>query len=277
MRHGLSLAVCLVSLCHAASGAPTPESDLPKLLRDQAVENTDSQVPSWVLDLPSKMGVRFFIGEYHGFGNKEEALEKAWVSAFVRIGMTQFPEVSLLSSESVETLKSAQYKRKFVMKLEMVDWTGVAEATEFGSPYVSKEGTSGEYTVYRLLRWSESDIEDARKKIKEAKKYEIPPTPEMLSTAEKGLVEAIVKMKKVVRKIATRDSTIGKILGEVKCGVKISDLRKVLGEPDWKSDSFDPRSYRWGTYGVEADPENTFVQYIMPNNGLGIARKICNR
>jgi hypothetical protein len=231
--------------------------------------------PGWLDVPPKKMGYRFFVGETHGVARKEDALEKAWISAFVRIGMTQFPELTRIKTESTETLKDADYKRQFAMSLELVDWTGIAEATEYGSPYIREDEKTGEYSVYRLLKWTDADMERARKTIHAAKRHEIPGAPE---TLEPHLVDAVQKMKSVATTIAEKNSVLTKVFRQVRCGVKIADLRKILGKPDWQSpyDS-EPRTYRWGTFHVEADNQNTFVVYVIPNNGSSIARNVCAR
>ena len=60
--------------------------------------------PKWVSKVPKSELFIYSVGESKGIENKDDALERAWISALLRLGMTQFPELGKLRSESEETL-----------------------------------------------------------------------------------------------------------------------------------------------------------------------------
>jgi hypothetical protein len=214
---------------------------------------SDVPPPAWIRHMPKAPGIHFFVGESQGATRKEDALEKAWVSAFIRIGMTQFPELAIVSSESSETLKSASYERHFVMQLEKVNWQGIREATEYGSPYVDWNADSGNYVVYRLLKWADKEMNAAHGEIKMARMHEIPSSPESVRMNEAKMIHAVRAIQTLNAKVEQRNQLLEKVFGEVKCGVTLSDLVNILGPPD-RSNPYNglivEKEYSWGQFTV---------------------------
>ena len=104
--------ICFVS-CFCTLKADEPPAAPP-------VVPAPPKLPVWVKEIPKKREVKYFLGESLEMQNKEDALERAWVSALFRIGLTAFPETGILKTQSFETLTEADYKREFVMKLELI-------------------------------------------------------------------------------------------------------------------------------------------------------------
>lgn len=228
-------------------------------------------LPTWVKRPPETPGFSFFVGESSELDEKEEALEGAWANSLVRIGMSEFPEVSRVTTRSVETLSEVDYKREFILKLELVDWTGVKEATELGSPFL--ENRNGKWVAYRLIKWSHQNISEARKKIKLDKKFGIPLSPEAMRTRETELVAAVRAIDSLNQRIGDRNKEVWQVLGRIKCGVTVQDLQKILGPPDRTSGlncNLCDQNYFWGNYKVEApDFDHGVVRTITAGNGMG--------
>ena len=93
-------------------------------------------IPPWVYSPPRSATEVYVVGEAKDIEQKDDALERAWVSGLIRMGMTQFPELGALRSESFETLHDANYKRQFVMQLEKISWVGLREVEDRGSPVI---------------------------------------------------------------------------------------------------------------------------------------------
>lgn len=220
-------------------------------------------IPTWVNQLPRAKGQVFVLGEAHDIEKKEDALERAWVSALLRMGMAQFPEVGKLTSESYETLHDADYQRRFVLSLDRISWKGLSETQE---PFVI-ENESG-FTVYRLLKWSQTDISYARKHVRPDVHHALPQSPEATQRVESELIDQVQQIHEVNRKVAKRKIEVGKVLNRLECGVTIEDLKKILGPPDDEDFS----DYVWGTYKVEGVGP---VMTITTNYGNGYRRDVC--
>lgn len=234
--------------------------------------------PGWTEHPPRGGGVRFFVGESRGSIYKEEALEKAWVSALVQAGMTEFPELSQVTSESVEGLRDVRHERRFLMRLERVNWNGLREATEYGSPYLDLDARTGEYTVYRLLKWGERDIDMAKREIAKNHVHTLPIPPELVHREQKRMAEALSTIASINARNAYHNALVEKVMHEVKCGVTVADLMKVLGEPDrynpYNSHILD-KQYYWGQYLVERRGDNPVVATITKEDGRSKPRVVC--
>jgi hypothetical protein len=238
----------------------------------------DVPPPSWIRHVPELPGTRFFVGESQGSPSKEDALEKAWVSAFIRIGMTQFPELAIVSSESTETLKRAAYERHFVMQLEKVNWQGIREASEYGSPYVDWNADAGTYVVYRLLKWRDRDLSAARSEIKLARLHEIPSSPESVRMNEAKMIHAVRAIQALNAKVERRNHLLEKVFGEIKCGVTLTDLVNILGPPD-RSNPFNglivEKEYSWGQFTVGRVADDPMVAVVTRQDEREDRRVVC--
>ena len=206
--------------------------------------------PYWVSKPPAASGYHFFLGESHGSDTREDGLEKAWISAFVRIGMTEFPELSKITSRSVENLRGASFERRFSLRLERVDWSGVKEAKQFGSPYVEYDRVHKKFSVYRLVKWSASDMASAKKQVSRARQFQLPASPEARRFSEDRIVNAVRGLN---QKVGQRNVLLAKVFDEVKCGVTLDDLIAILGPPDRTSPYNSARAekeYFWGEFRV---------------------------
>lgn len=237
--------------------------------------------PTWVLNVPRSQGELVIVGEGRS-ADKEDALERAWYSALLRIGMTEFPELTKLNTRSQETLKGTSYDRRAVTDLQYINWAGIREARDQGSPYVVEN--DGTYLVYRLLRWSNEDVSMAHQSVEaalkaksEASTYTIPDTPESQAADEEVAVTALQKIRKLNRSIKQKDNNFRQIMEEVQCGTKIGDLIKILGEPDRKSEYATPQEYIWGTYSVTSFKSDAGATYSVEENlGQGKKRLVCS-
>lgn len=215
-----------------------------------ALFSTRDDAPPWSRHPPRPSDAYFFVGESHGSRDKDEALERAWISALTRVGITQFPELVQVSTHTTENLASADTEREFTLRLEQVDWSGVREAVDNGSPWVSRND-DGTYTVFRLLKWPYGLMEAARKKMARADRR---PMDRMLR-----------QLKTVNERVDKRDRALKRIFDQVRCGVKVSDLTSILGSPD-SVNPYNPmrveKEYFWGSFRVARVGDNPFVAVI---------------
>ena len=233
-------------------------------------ETLKKEAPIWLTNPPKSDSHFFSVGESRDIENKDDSLERAWISSLLRFGMTQFPELGSLRSESEESLHSANYNRKFVLQLESINWKGISEAEEKGSPYIVYDEVTKTYTVYRLLKWSKKDLAASKAAIRLKKKNEIPSSPEVARKAEEDIISEIQKITALNKKIEARDAFLSKVLMRAKCGVSVDDLTTILGSPDRHDESC---RYFWGTYEVFACKGQ--VDSITPNNGEGRQKSLC--
>lgn len=234
--------------------------------------------PAWVYSLPRDPRFVYTLGEARNLEKKDDALERAWISGLLRIGMTQFPELGSLRSESMETLRNADYKRQFVMQLDRIDWRGLREVEEMGSPFVTFDEESGQFSAYRLIAWARTDIVAAKARISKSRKNTVPDSPEVARKIEEDLVKEVREIRELNRKIGNRDEFVGKILRQARCGVTIEDLFRILGSPDREgayNRSATELEYYWGNYKVTHWKRESTVYSITPNNGGGNMRIVC--
>ncbi len=235
--------------------------------------------PTWVFKTPAADTHVYAVGEAFGAIDKEEALAKSWASALVRMGMAEFPELSQVASSHVESLNGgSSASRGLVLHLERVNWAGLSEVKEKGSPLVYWDETEGAYRAFRLLKWDRAHIEAARALFKKNQPSAIPLPPEMMVREEQSIFEAVTEIQRINFKNSYKQKLYRKVFGELRCGVTIADLIKVLGAPD----RFNPynrivmdKEYYWGDYRVEregADPRITAI--ITQGNGRE-NRKTC--
>jgi hypothetical protein len=275
--------VVLVSLVSCASRPSSKKDDVtakqthrPRNLLLDA--RADVRPPDWIERPPQFPGYHVFIGEAQGAKKKEDALEKAWVSAFLRAGMTEFPELAILSSQSSENLKSSTYERDFVMQLERVNWRGIREVTDYGSPFVNWDSETGTYTVFRLLRWADSDMESARAELKLNRMHEMPASPESVRMDEERMVKAVRAVQAVNAKVDRRNALLEKVFHEMKCGVTLSDLVKILGPPE-RSNPYNglvvEKEYSWGQYTVGRAADDPTIAVVTRQDSSTDRRVVC--
>jgi len=241
---GLSLEASSISL-KTKSITPDIVDDPPIVVKKPA----PGIKPLWVTKLPSDPKFVFVRGESTSSSSKDDALERAWISALLRVGMAQFPELQKLRSNSSETMKAAEYNRYFSIDLEKINWEGIEELTDLGSPYTESDALGESYRVYRLLRWSKKSIADSKASIKRGKVSSIVPlSPEKSLDYENSAIDKIQKIINLKREVVDREQEIKKILEHVRCGMKIGDIINIIGSPDRTSTC----EYFWSTFKVFA-------------------------
>ena len=204
-----------------------------KVLSDQSIKNShhdSNSLPDWVTKLPTRAGIHFFVGESRSSSNKDEALENAMISAYTRFGMTEFPELVQLQTQSVETLHSVDYERSSAVRLEIVDWTGVKEATECGSPYIAKDA-KGNFVVFRLLRWDNDEIAIAHKKIVTAKLHELPPAPAHAQLGKRLSRKVLVNYLNKPEAFQSFSYEQIQDLPKIRVGMKKAEVLALFGAP----------------------------------------------
>ena len=118
--------------------------------------------PTWSTKVPIAPGYIFFWGEGQA-NDTDSAMDRATQSALFRFGQVQFPELTTITSNSIENLKETSYSRSSNSDLQLIDWTGVQESSEHDSPYAVKE--DGTVKVYRLFRWAQSSVVRSQQKV----------------------------------------------------------------------------------------------------------------
>lgn len=242
-------------------------------------------LPIWVKSPPDDSQFVYFVGDAGG-GDKEDVLERAWYSALVRIGMTEFPELTKLRSRSRETLEKASYERNVVINLQYIRWTGIAEAKDKGSPFIYRDPKTKGLAVYRLLKWAKQDVRTAHNAIKQkldtddakTEKFAIPDSPEVAEEQESDAIEAVRKIKALGRGIASRDAELKLVIDNVKCGMTIRQLTEILGKPNGVSSqhSWEQPNFYWGTYQVSIDQAGMgVIKGIKTDLGDGKYRPVC--
>ncbi len=260
------------------SRQPAPSHSLLSRTKLLTPNNDLKLLPSWANRVPAPDTSVYFVGESNGSADKEEALSKAWASALVRIGMSEFPELSQVATSHVETLNGNQSSRGLVLHLEQVNWAGVTEVKEQGSPVLFWDENEGGYRAFRLLKWDRGQMALAHRSITKKKNHSLPVPPEMMVREEQQIVEAVAEIQLINAKNQWKEKLYNKVFSELKCGATIADVIGVLGAPD----RFNPynsvvleKEYYWGNYRVEsqrADPRISAV--ILQQNGKE-KRKSC--
>jgi hypothetical protein len=131
--------------------------------------------PAWVnTGLPSSVSPRAFKAEIRVVGvatdaaSYEEAMEKAWINGLSMMAKTHFPFLIDIREESRETLRSTEFKRDTRLHITNIQWDGLEEDTQAGSPYFeASPGPDGEtrYRAWRLLKWSRAAVSAERKRL----------------------------------------------------------------------------------------------------------------
>lgn len=238
--------------------------------------------PTWVDHPPETKEFFYFVGEAEEAKTKDEALERAWNSALIRVGLTEFPELTEISSESLETLLGSTYKRESVQNLELINWRGVKEAKELGSPFVKYDSKLGTFFAYRLLKWPKSDMlasrVEATKAFQAMKKREtidthpMPRSPEAMTQKEEEMLNILQKLSSVQKAITTKDQLIEKVVSQLRCGVTADDVISVLGQPDEENMT----SLRYGTFFLEKRLFARQIEVVQPKLRFGERKYICN-
>jgi len=224
-----------------------------------------SITPNWVDQVPEATNTIYIVGEGSST-SKEEALDKAWNSALIRMATAEFPELIQLSSKSLETLTGSEFERSTVQNFQLINWKGIKEMKVHGSPFSDFNLKTETYTVYRLLAWSKADVEASKKEANDAlakikasadavvKTYKVPNTPEEAQLEEQVMMDQMMQLKAANLRASSRTGKLSQVMHGIKCGVTIQDLYKLLGAPDKSDDFFDtPSSFgnrSWGQYEV---------------------------
>lgn len=267
------LGVALLASCSGLQGyvryAPRPGGTEPS--------SDPSLRPSWIHDLPQPSDAVQVVGESEAVLSKQEALEDAWANALLRLGLTQFPELSRVESRSIESLKHSDYRRSLTLRFEHIDWTGLQEVSQFGSPYI--ERTGNRYRAYRLLRWKKSAIADSRAQMKRNGLLDLDPP----ALSKRSLTLAHQSVNQLNRETQKRDRELAKIFQDLKCGVTVKNMIALLGRPD-SSNPNNPhilqKDYRWGSFtawrighdpriaAVTRDGRTTPFKVVCPSNWI---------
>ncbi len=261
----LAVPLLLLSSCaNLVSRKPTPTPSLLVRAGVSPARHNAELLPGWVKRPPSEESRAFVVGEAAS-SDKDDAMAKAWASALVRLGMTEFPELSRVGSTTTERLEGGASTRELALHLEQVRWAGLTEAKEMGSPLIYWDEREGNYRVYRLLRWDRARIEEARAHLDGSGRNGLPMPPELQIREEQRITEAVSDIQRINARNRWKDRLYRKVFGELKCGVTIADLIKVLGAPD----RFNPynrvvmeKEYYWGDYRVERRGADTRISSV---------------
>lgn len=218
--------------------------------------------PSWINNLPESKEVIYSVGESNPTDQKEDALQKSWNSALIRIGISEFPELTQLSSKSTETLKNAEFERTAVQNFQLINWKGIHEMKTMGSPFIELDKQTKTFKVYRLLAWKKSDLkaaqEEARASLAKVKDsgepvptYKVPNSPENEQILENAINDNITYMQTVASNIDHINAKVAAVLAATKCGTQMSDLIHALGQPKHVTMGFGSQYvWTWGTFHV---------------------------
>lgn len=239
-------------------------------------------MPPWIDHPPEDHSYVYIVGESIPSKQKEDALQQAWNSALIRLAISEFPELIQLISKSRETLRDSEFERSTIQNFQLINWKGLREMKSLGSPFVSYDEKSGSYTAYRLLTWSLKDRDMAKKEANESldkikksseaivKIYKVPLTPEEAELSELQISNQLDQLRRLNIQIKSKDEIVEKILKELKCGTKVTDVLSLLGEPDHKN----YYSVVYGTYILSHYRDN-FVNSIKDKLGNGEERFLC--
>jgi hypothetical protein len=205
--------------------------------------------PPWAVKPPANGAFRYFVGEYEGDGSVDEALARAWASGMLRAGIVEFPSVADVEATGSESLHGSRFERRFAVALGAIDWSGLDEARELGSPKVDVDERTGQVRVYRLLKWRTGAIAAARSKLSREQSRPVPVVPRaMLSRSAP---------KTTPRRWLEALAAGGRCRGDVDLAVE------ALGQPDRLArEPAHPelRHYFWGSYRLTARlPERRIV------------------
>ena len=209
-------------------------------------------LPDWVEQVPESPSDAYFVGAATS-PSKEECLERGWVSALFEVGQREFPELVRISSFSREALTEVHYERVAKNYFNFIDWNGIKEARELGSPDIHFDETKHQWKCYRLLQWEKTLIENARikarKSLEEKQSLEplsFPLSPEQRSLIDGRLLIALRKLQTINTKINGRNEFIFEGLRRAACGITTTSLTEILGQPDRMDHCF----HYWGNYYV---------------------------
>ncbi len=208
---------------------------------------------------------------------KVDAADEAWFNALYDFALVNFPELIELKSKSEESLNQTIYNRIKILHLEKIDWSGLEEVTEVGSPLTYPQ-SGNYYKVARVIRWSKKKFNAAKLKIKNAKsevKYTFPLTPEKEEIKSKAAAKEILYLEKINQVILDKNKKVRDILKRIKCGFTYKQLVNILGEPVTKEFSYYHGYAIWGTYKVEFTGDY-FVKMFVFDLGFGKKVYICN-
>jgi hypothetical protein len=242
-------------------------------------ENTK---PGWINKLPEDNLFTYGIGESQSQVDKSEALNQAWVNSLVKMGLEQFPEFSKISLKYKESLKNTESESDYNSGLEYIDWKGIQEAKDLESPYVVYDEIEKSYKVYRLIKWSKKNIADNKRNFDKKVKYSMPISPEKNDEKINAITNNFLKLKKLNEDIDKREAYYGLFLLKIRCGITIHQLKSLLGEPVWTSDT-ESKSYgytikaRWSNYIVEYNSRSPIIEEVRTNNGEGKTYYPCKK
>lgn len=215
--------------------------------------------PSWVDHPPVSSEFVYTVGEGEA-PTKEEALQKAWNSALIRLALVEFPELIQINSKSVETLKGSEFERTSIQNFQLISWRGIHELQSFNSPHIAFDSATKTYHVHRLLEWSKTSLNSAQREVGDAlakvklgepvTTYKIPTSPEEDQKVEKQINESMIYLAKLNQNLDRDEKRIGSVLSQMKCGIQTGHLVDMLGDADSGEPFYTGFMLTWGTYHV---------------------------
>jgi hypothetical protein len=147
-----------------------------------------------------------------------------------------------------------------------------------GSPYVIFDRTAKRFIAFRLMKWAQSDIDRAHKQIQRSQLHPLPIAPEASEREQRALVDAVSEVQHLNHRVDYRHAYVERVLTEVKCGVTIDDLTRLLGIPDRANpynEHLIDKEYFWGDYRVESFGDNPTVAVIGKDSDHSSRRVVC--
>lgn len=232
--------------------------------------------PFWLEHSPTHPSEVYFAGEAMNAPTKDEALERSWLSALLRFGQVTFPELSQIKSSTTEGLRDSHSDHRLRIDLRYVNWVGVSEAKEFGSPRLI-QNPDRSWTAFRLLKWDKDHITDARAKISKLELFGLPMAPE----AEEREIEAVLELRNLNQELLMRNQRLEKVFAEVPCHLRISNMIQLIGKPDhvMQSHITSEFHYVYGSFQVVGIPPNQASEIellrVLDANGSHVLQDFC--
>jgi hypothetical protein len=124
----------------------------------------EEKSPVWVQAAkhPDDKAFSYTVGVASLVEKIELGMEQAWANGLEGFARTRFPHLQNVMQFSKETLNGTTYERMTALKLDSINWEGVSEASELGSPFVKehiRQNGDSLFTVYRLLKWEKKTLQ----------------------------------------------------------------------------------------------------------------------
>jgi hypothetical protein len=191
---------------------------LTSLYPRQAVYAEQKSLPTWATKAkqPDDKNYTYAVGVSSNAEKIEDGMANSWANGLESFARTRFPHLQSIVQFSKETLTGSSFERLSSLKLDDINWEGISEAIEQGSPHVteqiSPDGKST-FTVYRLLRW------DANALKKEIQRQSAHASSDMVRSS-KDLASGSSQLKVVTKPenahVILDDELIGKSNIEIK-------------------------------------------------------------